>query len=127
MVSTYGIITQAELELGGLDYSNWGFADAVVDEWISQAEIFVCTKLGTTFTSTASNSIKFCVKEIARQIAINTMIVLDKPCVKDWQVKDPYTLESIIATLNSYGNQQGTDYSGTSVVRIRMDGYNSNE
>lgn len=130
MASLYGIITVSDMEADGIDYSlkKSTYTDSVIEEWISLAEVFVNTTLGTTFNSTASNSIKFLVKIIAKQIALNQMILDQIPSLKDQTIKDPYTLPFVTNFINQYNDSQSSgEYSGTSVRRIRMDGYNQYE
>jgi hypothetical protein len=125
MTSTYNIITIANLESIGIDYSQYGYSDANIEEWISLAEIYVCSELKTTFNSTAANEIKIAVKEIARQIATNLMITHKK--IEDQSIVDPYNQPIVQSIIKNYTPTLTNGYSNTSVVKIRMDGYNKNE
>lgn len=129
MASLYGIISVTDLEADGTDYSKISskYTDSVLEEWISMAEQFVCSKLKTTFDSSASNEIKYLIKAIARQIATNQLIHDNIIGYKDQTHKDPYSLEIIGIIINNYTSSISNGYSNTNVVRIRMDGYNPNE
>ena len=129
MTSIYGIITVSDLESDGMDYSNikTAYTDSVLEEWLSQAEIYICSELKTTFNSTAANEIKFAVKEIARRLALNALILNKTPSMEGQNIVDAYTMPIIQTIINNYTPTLINGYSNTSVVRIRMDGYNKNE
>lgn len=104
MTSLYGIISVSDLESDGTDYSqiNSKYTDSVIEEWISMAEQYICTKLKTTFDSGASNEIKFVIKAIARQIAINKLISDQINGYKDQQQTDPYSLDIVVSVIRNY-------------------------
>lgn len=106
MTSLYGIITTDELEADGTDYSaiSSKYTDAVLEEWISMAESFVCLKLNAIYDSSANNTIIYIVKTIARQIAKNKLITDQILGYKDQQTADPYSLDIVKTALDSLTN-----------------------
>ena len=78
MVSEYGYTTLALLEKhAGRDYSaidTVNLADANVDQFITDAEYYINTYVGTTFTGTIPEGIKLVTKMVAKILIDNFMI-----------------------------------------------------
>lgn len=110
MVSEYGYTTVAILEaFTSEDYGTMTkpITDSQVDAKITAAEQLINTYLGTSFTGTIPDGIKYCTKDIVKRMLYGVMrengMMLDKEKVLESQ--KPYLNSDITSLLDVYKAQ----------------------
>ena len=128
MVSAYGYITALELEnYTATNYVvvNSDYKIGIVEAWISQAERLINTYIGTSFSGTIPDGIKYVCLELASKIAQNRLILdglvdrlnipkYNKPYIDSdlEKILDKYLVKEVspIRLHRLYNNDRGTYY-----------------
>lgn len=115
MASEYGYTTLAALEnYAKVDYStidSVAFSDSRVESTITDAEYFINTYVGTTFTDTIPDGIKLTAKMIAKIYLNNFMIEHRIGAFKDEQgvIVDILEQDDIISILEQYKDEYSAE------------------